>query len=68
VLDSFFPHHHPPSIEDMPPFNKSKLFTLTLKLSALTFALLLGHHFFFEQAYFHKIKGSEQYLPVTVWD
>jgi hypothetical protein len=35
VLDSFLSGHHPTSIKDIPLFNKSKIFTLSLKLNAL---------------------------------
>jgi hypothetical protein len=41
MLESFLPHHSI-SAEDTLPLNKSKIFTVSLKLNALTFILILG--------------------------
>jgi hypothetical protein len=43
----------------MPPFNQSKIFTLSFKLSTLTFNLALGTAFAFGEADLHKIKVRE---------
>jgi hypothetical protein len=57
MLDSFFRQHHPTSAKNMPPFNKCQIFTLSLKLSSLNFALLLGHHLlFFGRQIFTKLR------------
>jgi hypothetical protein len=45
--------------QDIPPFDKSKIFILSLKLSTFTFAFLVGHHLLFWEADFHKIKVRE---------
>jgi hypothetical protein len=47
----------PTSIKEMPPSNKSKTFSLSLKLSTQTFYLAFGAQFAFKEAYFHIIKG-----------
>jgi hypothetical protein len=58
MSDSLFLQYCPTSAKDMPPFNKSKVFTLSLQLSTFTFALLVGQHLPWE-ADFHKIKSRE---------
>jgi hypothetical protein len=47
-----FSHNHPTSAKDLLPFNKSPMFTLSLKLSTFTFWV----PFTFWEAFFHKIK------------
>jgi hypothetical protein len=42
VLGSFFPSSCPTSAKDMSLFSKSQILMLSLKLSTLTFTLLLG--------------------------
>jgi hypothetical protein len=45
VRDSFLLNCHPTSAEDMPPFCKPKIFTLSRQLSTCSFTLLFfGHH------------------------
>jgi hypothetical protein len=44
----------------MLPSNKSKTFTVSLKLSALTFTLLLGYHVLWGR-HFHKMRGTEAF-------
>jgi hypothetical protein len=71
MLDSFFPQYCSTSAKDMLPFNKYKMFNLSLKLSTLcTFFFLPWEEyhnvhfafwtpFAFWKAGFHKIKGRE---------
>jgi hypothetical protein len=54
VLDSFL--HCPTFPKDMSFFNKSKFFTLSLKLSTLTFSLLLRHHLLLGRHIFTKLR------------
>jgi hypothetical protein len=58
LISSFVtPYHHPSPAKDMPPFNKSK--TLTLSLKHTCFYLAFGAPFAFGEADFHKTKGRE---------
>jgi hypothetical protein len=59
MLDSFFPSPCPNSSEDMLPFNRSKIFTLSLKLSTLTLTLLLGQHLLFGRHIFAKLRAGK---------
>jgi hypothetical protein len=43
MLDSFFPLHCPTATNNLLPFNKSQIFTLSLQLSTVAFTLLSGH-------------------------
>jgi hypothetical protein len=47
MLDSFFSWHHPTSPKDMHHLDKSKVFTLSLKIRIPTFTLPFGHHLLF---------------------
>jgi hypothetical protein len=49
----------PNSSKDMPPFNRSKIFTWSLKLSTLSFTFLW-------EAYFHKTKGRKHSTDHTM--
>jgi hypothetical protein len=56
MLDSFFLECHPTSTTDMPPFNKSTNFPLSLKLSTCAFILLSGPHLLFEKQVFTMVR------------
>jgi hypothetical protein len=62
MLDLFFPQCHPTSAEDMLPFNKSKIFTWSLKFSTLTFTLLLGHSLLFGRHNYTKLRTGKQQI------
>jgi hypothetical protein len=51
--------HFPASTKDTLSFKKSQMFTLSLKLSTLTFTYLWGYHLLFGREIFHKIKGRK---------
>jgi hypothetical protein len=61
MLESFLPHHSI-SAEDTLPLNKSKIFTVSLKLKCtLTFTFLFGHHLPFGRQLFTKfVAGKTQ--------
>jgi hypothetical protein len=45
----------------MLPFDKSKIFSLSLTLSTFAFTLFFGHELLFGEADFHKIKSKETF-------
>jgi hypothetical protein len=57
MLDSFFPSCHPNFTEDMLPFNKSQMFTTSIK--HINFYLAFRAPFAFWEVCFHKIKERE---------
>jgi hypothetical protein len=61
ILDLFFPLHHPISPKEMPPFNKSKFFTLPLHLSIFQIIIYFafGGTICFSGSIFHKIMGKK---------
>jgi hypothetical protein len=59
VLDSFSPSHQSTSAKDGLPFNKSKISTVALQLSTVTFALSWGHHLLFGKEIFTKSRAGK---------
>jgi hypothetical protein len=63
MVDAFFPIMQHNSVKDIPPFNKSKIYTYHLTFS---FTLVIGHHLHFGWQIFPKLRAGKHSADNTM--